>query len=918
MAHEIIGRGDDLSVVHAFLDRPVEGLRALVLEGEAGIGKSTIWQASVTAARERSLAVISSRPAETERTLPNLVLGDLFADTAPDLLAALPGPRRRAFESVLLREEPEGPIDPRALGVAIVTLLPELAAGRPLVIAIDDDQWIDPSSAATLRFALRRSLHQPVLLLLSRRFDGLAATPLEEELDPTEVTRLPIGPLSLGAVEALLRRRLERTFPRHTLLRIHEVSGGNPFYALELARARTMQRSGETTTPLAVPPSLDRLVAARLEALDAPTRRALLLIAAHGRMPIALLRALEVEPEAIERAGAAHVLEVARGVVSFTHPLLASSLYQRAAGPERRAAHRRLAAALDDPVQRGRHLALGTDEPDEELAMALESASLVARGRGMAIAAAELAEHALRLTPADAHIWHRRALADARAQLAAGDGIRARAIAADLVTRAAAGPQHAEALVLEAEMEEPGSAVPLLQRALAEANETPALQAVIHANLAEIGRLTKGWTWAERHAEASLELAEGLDDDALRANALSILAVHRFDRGDPNALDLAERACRVAAPLADPRQVNRAVMWVGHILSWSRSQDVARQWLERQLSEWGDRDEQMRSEILWYLALVELWSGRWRLASEYADHQREIGMQYGEASPHHLPPALIALHRGQFAIAREHSERALSLARGQLLPSHIAILAVCDLWRENPTASLANFVHAEGAADDRGLDEPNMRWWRAEYVEALLQLGHVEDAIRLLAEWETSATRLGRERVIAHTLRCRGLLAAARGDLPAAAELLQEAVDQHERAGDPFGRSRAFLALGVVRRRMRQKRNARAALEAAHAGFETLGAASWTSTASAELARIGGRERIEGLSPSELRVAELVAVGRTNREIASALFLSERTVASHLTHIYAKLGVRSRTELARQMLPNAEVSAEVATKVPTS
>ena len=124
MTDEVIGRHDALSVVQAFIDRPVEGLRALVLEGEAGIGKSTIWQASVTAAREGALAVISSRPAETERTLPNLVLGDLFADTAPGLLDALPPPRRRAFEAVLLREEPDGPIDPRAIGVAIITLLP--------------------------------------------------------------------------------------------------------------------------------------------------------------------------------------------------------------------------------------------------------------------------------------------------------------------------------------------------------------------------------------------------------------------------------------------------------------------------------------------------------------------------------------------------------------------------------------------------------------------------------------------------------------------------------------------------------------------------------------------------------------------------------------------------------------------------
>ena len=131
--------------------------------------------------------------------------------------------------------------------------------------------------------------------------------------------------------------------------------------------------------------------------------------------------------------------------------------------------------------------------------------------------------------------------------------------------------------------------------------------------------------------------------------------------------------------------------------------------------------------------------------------------------------------------------------------------------------------------------------------------------------------------------------------------LLEQAVAQHEAVGDPFGRARALLALGIVRRRARQKRAARDAIEAALAGFEQLGAATWVEKARAELGRIGGRTREEGLTAAERRVAALVAEGRTNREVAAALFLGERTVASHLTHIYAKLGVRSRTELARTL-----------------
>ncbi len=919
MTGEIIGREGELSVVHAFLDRPAEGLRALVLEGEAGIGKSTLWLAGVAFARERSFTVLTSRPAEAERTLPYVVLGDLFAAAEPEALENLPAPRRRAFESALLREEPDLPVDPRALGVAILTLLPMLAPSQPLVLAIDDDQSMDASSAATLRFALRRSIRQPVLLFISRRLDGAPATALEEAIDPAAVTRLRVGPMSVGAVQLLLRSRLGLSFPRPTLLRLHEASGGNPFYALELARARSMDPARDLTVPLAVPPRLERLVAARVQALDAPTRRTLLLIAAHGRMPVGLLRALEVAPEELEAARAANVIETADGVVSFTHPLLASALYQGTASEERRSAHRRLATALDDPVDRGRHLALGTDEPDDELAATLETAASTARDRGMGIAAAELAEHALRLTPPDAlDHWHHRAIAAARAHLEAGEGSRARAIAADVLARAPGGAQRAEALVLGSELEDPGPAVALLKQALAEAAGVPALEAAIHAGLAEVGRATKGRAWAERHARDSLRLAERLHDDALRARALSMLGQDRFERGDPHALDLVERAHQLATSLADPHRVSWADRSLGFVLTFSGDYGRAREWLEGQLAYWQVRDERVRSELLWFLALVEVWSGRWNIASEYADQVREISVQYGEDPTDHLSPALIALHRGQIAVARDHSQRALSLAKGHLLPQHVAILGVCDLWSGSPEAALVNLIKAERTADVRGWDEPNMRWWRAEYAEALLQLGRRDDAAQLVADWEVAAVRLGRERVLAQVLRCRGLIAAARGDLSTGLHLLEEAAGRHEAAGDPFNRGRALLALGVVRLRSRQKRTARAALEAALAGFEALGAAGWAATARAELTRIGGRKRIEGLSPSELRVAELAVEGRTNREIASALFLGERTVGGHLTRIYAKLGVRSRTELVRKLPPPEPMSRGGASKVETS
>jgi DNA-binding CsgD family transcriptional regulator len=184
----------------------------------------------------------------------------------------------------------------------------------------------------------------------------------------------------------------------------------------------------------------------------------------------------------------------------------------------------------------------------------------------------------------------------------------------------------------------------------------------------------------------------------------------------------------------------------------------------------------------------------------------------------------------------------------------------------------------------------------------------VDEAVARLDTWEGAARRLGRGWAIAHALRGRGLVASARGDVEEAAALLEMAVRAHDDIGDTFGRGRSLLALGTVRRRLRQKATAREAIAAAQAAFVDVGAEGWAGRASAELGRIGGRTRIEGLTPAEQRVADLVAEGRTNAEVASALFLAERTVASHLTHVYAKLGVRSRTELSRAL----------AGKVPTS
>jgi DNA-binding CsgD family transcriptional regulator len=231
----------------------------------------------------------------------------------------------------------------------------------------------------------------------------------------------------------------------------------------------------------------------------------------------------------------------------------------------------------------------------------------------------------------------------------------------------------------------------------------------------------------------------------------------------------------------------------------------------------------------------------------------------------------------------------------------MGVLGLVALWSGDVTAAHEWLGKAERRAAEIGWGEPSLRWWTSDYAESLLEHEQIEDALLLVDLWQADAERVGREWVLAQVTRCRGLVAAAQGHLGEAGALLDQAIAEHHAVGDPYGRARALLALGIVRRRERQKRASRDAIAAALSGFEQVGAGVWIEKARTELGKIGGRRRETGLTPAERRVAALVAEGRTNREVAAALFLGERTVASHLTHIYAKLGLRSRTELARRL-----------------
>lgn len=911
MAVEIVGRDEELSALHAALGgAAVGGPLAVALEGEAGIGKSTLWREAVDDARARGLRVLSARPAESERGLAHAGLGDLLEGVLDDVLPDLPAPRRLALEVALLVEDAAGPpVDARALGVAVRNAL-ELLAGDELLIAIDDLQWLDASSASALGFALRRLPDSNVLVLWTRRLvEPEQSSAVEQAFDDHRIARIRVGPLSVGAIHRILSDRLSLSVPRPTLVRLHEVSGGNAFYALELARALGPEAGvRDPTQPLPVPERLEELVSARLAGFTGPTRDALVLASAHARLTAAQLAAAGIDASALAPALDENVVELTDGAVRFTHPLLASVLYQGLSPSERHGAHGRLAALAEDPVARARHLALSTEETDAALASALEEAATAAAAQGAPIAAAELAEHAVRLTPAGSpEDLDRRTAVAVRAHLAAGTVERGRALAEELVERASPGAARAEAVSLLAEFELAQPAIALMKEALREPGVPPVLQASLHQRLSLLVRFSDGLDAAESHARASVELADRLGDQALRAAALGGLALIRFNAGAPDALALAEEAHSLVADDPLSEAAADAAFSLGHILVWSGHNERARTLLEQLHRTWSERDERIAAYPLWYLSMVELRAGRLALADDYAEQSRTLSVQYArdEAdSPQSLfPSALAAAHRGDLDRARELAETICRLAdlHATRLQAPTATLATVELWSGDAAAAAAGFTETERISDAADGADPSMCWWRGEQVEALLELGRVDDAVERLDAWEADAHRLGRDWVLAQTGRCRGLVAAARGEVGDAVALLGDAVSRHETVGDPFGRARTLLALGVTQRRSRQKRAARDSIDAARAGFEELGADRWAERAREELGRIGGRTRVDGLTPAERRVADLVAAGRTNAEVAAALFLAERTVASHLTHVYAKLGVRSRTELARKL-----------------
>jgi DNA-binding CsgD family transcriptional regulator len=419
------------------------------------------------------------------------------------------------------------------------------------------------------------------------------------------------------------------------------------------------------------------------------------------------------------------------------------------------------------------------------------------------------------------------------------------------------------------------------------------------------------------HGRAELEVAERLGDEVSVATALWSLARNEQRMTGRMPTELIERA-RALEPLARPAHpfVYRSRSSFAEMLSWTG--DLARglaEWdrLRRQAIERGDEHS-----LGWTLAQMipfECHAGAWEPALAHANECYELGFAAGEVPLHAVAladRALVEAHLGDTSAARRDAEEALRIGAplGALMADRTVAwaLGLLELSLGNPAgahAQLGPLVEARRAA---GIGEPGDLGFVPDEVEALIGIGQLAEAEALLAWFEGLARASGRVQALAASDRCRGMLHGARGDTHAAIAALGEARTRHATIGNPLGLGRTLLLLGSTQRRARQWLAARASLESSLAVFESLGAALWKERARAELARVGGRRAAGNeLTPSEQKVATLVAEGRTNREVAAALLLAERTVESHLSKTYAKLGVRSRAELARRYRAEPEL-----------
>ena len=907
----LVAREVELGAVTELLAGDARAPSALVLEGDPGIGKTSIWESGVRLGRTLGLRVLQARASGAETGLPFAALVDLFDDVGADDLVSLPPPQLRALNVALYRSDPVGPPEPHAIALGVLSALRSLASAGRVLLAVDDVQWLDQASEQALAYAVRRLSEADVVVLLAKRRGCDSA--LEKGLRADHVRHLPVGPASLGATRRLLAERLGLRLPHHVLRRVYDTTLGNPLFTLEVGRLLTGRDLHALGEDVPVPDNVEDLLGTRVADLGDSVRRALLATAVDADLRPADLDAL-AGPGAFRAAAQEGVLVLDGERVRAAHPLLAAAAKRQASATEREALHRALAMVVTDERRSAFHLALATAAQDEDLAARVAAAAEAAGARGATLLAVELGTHALRLTPNESSAYVPRLLRLGEYLGVAGEKQRLTELLSGRVEQLPTGAPRMNAYLLltSAVIQDNGDIRRLLDLALSEAGDDDRLRAPVLARLATNQAVIGVSDIAGARGRASRSLSTGdldAEEERLAINALSwIQALAGESIEELCHRHHAVGAGRALLALSPERVRGQQLVWRGEV-------DEARGVLTG-LQALAEERAEPTSCALMRLHLCELLLrvGDWDEAESLLD-------EWGNSTDSellHWPMyercrALLAAGRGHVDSARRWGADALRRSedtgvRWDWLETRraLGLVALLDRRFEDAVRELgAVWDHAQR----EGVRDPGVFPVAPDLVEALVDaqaLDRAREVTALLADlarsqhhpWATVGAR-----------RCDALVQLARaGYDDGAGAALEEAASTYAAAGLRFDEARTLLVVGRAQRRARKWGAARENLEHAALAFDAIGSPGWARDARSELERVGARRAVSTgqLTETEQRVARMAADGLSNKEIAKELVVTVNTVEFHLRNTYAKLGLKSRTQLAARLLEDAD------------